>query len=111
MEKNNQNDQKHEDMNVGSATGATTIRNIGEQHSGTNFKTRTSPVFTCTTFQTKTSSLLKAIKQGFLKTWPGLTEKLINKRLEKSRNTTMGQLHMRRQGLQSTNEKPPDTDL
>ena len=26
-----------------------------------------------------TASLLKAIKQGFLKTWPGLTEKLIKR--------------------------------
>ena len=58
-----------------------------------------------------TESLLKAIKQGFLKTWPGLTEKLIKKHLEKSRNTTMGNLHMKRQGLQFTKEKPPDTDL
>ena len=28
------------------------------------------------------SSLLKATKQGFLKTWPDLTEKLIKKHLE-----------------------------
>ena len=57
------------------------------------------------------ASLLKVIKPCFLKTWPGLTTKLINKHLEKSINTTMGHLHMRRQGLQSTKEKPPDTDL
>ena len=43
--------------------------------------------------------------------WLALTEKLIKEHLEKSRNTTMGHLHMRRQGLQSTKEKPPDTDL
>ena len=29
----------------------------------------------------------------------------------KSRNTTIGHLHMRIQGLQSTKEKHPDTDL
>ena len=58
-----------------------------------------------------TASLLKAIKQGFLKTWPGLTEKLIKKHLDKSRNTTMGHLYMRRKGLQSTKDKSPDTDL
>ena len=46
-----------------------------------------------------TSSLLNAIKQGFLKTWPGLTENLIKNHREKSRNTTMGHLHVRRQGL------------
>ena len=34
-----------------------------------------------------TGSLLKSIKQGFLKTWPGLTKNLIKKNLEKSRNT------------------------
>ena len=44
--------------------------------------------------------LIKAIKQGFLKTWLGLTEKLITSHLEKSSNTTMGHLHMIRQGLQ-----------
>ena len=62
-------------------------------------------------FSSTTTSLLKATKQGFLKTWPGLTEKLIKKNLEKSRNTTMGHLHMRRQELKLTKEKPPDTDL
>ena len=40
-----------------------------------------------------------------------MTEKLIKKHLEKPRNTRMGQLHMRKHGLQSTKEKPPDTDL
>ena len=39
-----------------------------------------------------TASLLKAIKQGLLKTWLGLTEKLIKKHLDKSRNTTMRNL-------------------
>ena len=34
-------------------------------------------------FNPITASLLKATKQGFLKTWPGLTEKLINKHLDK----------------------------
>ena len=34
-----------------------------------------------------TGSLLKSIKKGFLKTWPGLTKNLIKKNLEKSRNT------------------------
>ena len=33
-----------------------------------------------------TASLLKAINQGFLKTWPVLTEKIIKKHLEKSKN-------------------------
>ena len=46
-------------------------------------------------FSPTTSSQLKAIKQGFMKTWPGITEKLFNKHLDKSRNTTMGNLHMK----------------
>ena len=62
-------------------------------------------------FSPFTASLLKATKQGFLKTCMGLTDKLIQKHLEKSRNTTMGHLHMRRQGLKLTKEKPPATDL
>ena len=53
-------------------------------------------------------SLLKEIKIVFLKTWPGLTEKLIKKHLEKSRNATIGHLHTRLQGLQSTKETTPD---
>ena len=62
-------------------------------------------------FSPTTSSLLKEIRQVFLKTLSGLKEKMIQKHHEKSRNETMGHLHMRRQGLQSTKEKPPDTDL
>ena len=45
------------------------------------------------------ASLLKTIKQGFLKNWPGLTKKLIKKHHDKSGNTTMGHLHMSIQGL------------
>ena len=62
-------------------------------------------------FSPTTASTLKAIKQGFLKTWPSLTEKLTNKNLENSRNTTMGHLYTIRKGLQSTREKPSDTDM
>ena len=51
-----------------------------------------------------TASLIKAIKQGFLKTWPGLTRKLIKRHLEKSRSTTMAHLQMRRQGIKSYKE-------
>ena len=50
-------------------------------------------------FISKRTSLLKASKQGLLKTWSGLTENIIKKHLEKSTNTTMGKLHMRRQVL------------
>ena len=64
-----------------------------------------------TLFSPTAASILKATKQGFLKTRPGLTEILIKKHLEKLRNTTMGNLYMIRQGLKSTREKPPDADL
>ena len=53
-------------------------------------------------FSPTTESILKSIKQGFLKMWLSLTEKLIKKNLEKSRNITMEHMHMVRQGLQST---------
>ena len=62
-------------------------------------------------FSPTTASLVKAIRQGFLKMCQGLTEKLIKNHLEKSRNKTIVHLHMRRQGLQLTKEKPLDTDL
>ena len=62
-------------------------------------------------FSTTKAILLKSTMQGFLKTWPGLIEKLIKKHLDKSGNTTMGHLHMRRQGFKTTKEKPPGTDL
>ena len=53
-------------------------------------------------FSPTIESILKAIKQGFLKTWTGLTEKIIKKHLDKSSNKIMGHLHMRAKGLQST---------
>ena len=62
-------------------------------------------------FSPTTASLHKAIKQGFLKTCPDLTEELIKKHLDKSSNTTMRHLHTKRKGLKSTRENPPDTDL
>ena len=40
-------------------------------------------------FRPTTASLLKTIKQGFLKMWPGLTEKIIKRHILKSGNTTM----------------------
>ena len=49
-------------------------------------------------FGPTTAGLLKEIKQGLLKTWPDLTEEIINKHVEKLMNTTMVHLHMRRQG-------------
>ena len=50
-------------------------------------------------FSQTTASLPKVIKQGLLRTWQGLTEKLIKRHIEKARTTTMGHLHIRRQGI------------
>ena len=62
-------------------------------------------------FRQTTEILTKDIKQGFLKTWPGLTKKIIKRHLEKLGYRTMGHLQMGIQGLKSTKEKSPDTDL
>ena len=98
-------------MIQGSAPMDTTIIKCGEHILAQTSKPELSKYLHAAFFRPTTASLVKAIKQVFLKTWPGLTEKLIKKHLEKSRNTTMGPLHSRRRGLQSTKEKPPDTDL
>ena len=62
-------------------------------------------------FNPKKERLLKKTKQGFLKTWEGLTEKLINRNIEKPRNTTIGHLYMIIKGIKSTKDKTPDTYL
>ena len=64
-----------------------------------------------TLFSPKTTSLLKETNLGFLKTWPGLIEGLVNMHMEKLMSTTLGNLHTRRQALKSTREKTPYTDL
>ena len=62
-------------------------------------------------FNPTSESLLQSIKQGFLKTWPGLTEKNTKKHIGKSRKTTMESLQMIRLGIQTTRDKLPDTDM
>ena len=52
------------------------------------------------------STLLDAIEQGFLSTFPGLTKKLVRKHLPKSLQTGKGHLDQERQNLQSTKTKP-----
>ena len=47
-------------------------------------------------------TLLKVIKNGQLKTFPGLSYELINKHLPKSTATYKGHMTRRRQGSQST---------
>ena len=68
---------------MGIAPGATTIRKCGEQHSGKNLKPELEKYLHAELFSLTTESILKSIEQGFLKTWPGLTEKMIKKYLDK----------------------------
>ena len=87
-----------------SAPGYTIIRKCGKQHYDKNFKPEPSQSLHAELFRPTTAIIFKAIKQGFLKMCPCLTDKLVKKHFEKSRNTKMGHLYMRRQGLQSTKE-------
>jgi hypothetical protein len=48
------------------------------------------------------SALLQAVKNGHLITWPGLTEKAINKHLKLTPATTMGHMNQRLQNIRST---------
>ena len=53
-------------------------------------------------FSPRPSTIKKAIKNNFLTTFPGLTEKLIDKHLPISIPTEMGHLRQEKQHLQST---------
>ena len=96
---------------MGIAPGDTTIRKCGTQHSGTNLKTRTSILFKCSNFQTNYRKSPQGNQKRFTEDVNGSHRKLINKHLEKSRNVKMVHLYMRRKGLQSTKETPPDKEL
>eukprot|EP00957_Ditylum_brightwellii_P010218 772577-Ditylum_brightwellii.AAC.1 len=48
------------------------------------------------------SSWRKAVKQGYIATWPGLSEHLIQKHLDKSVATSKGNLTQQQQNLRST---------
>jgi hypothetical protein len=54
----------------------------------------------------KVSTLLKAVRKGFLKGYPNLTEKLILKYLNPSPATTKGHMKRPRHGIKSTGPKP-----
>jgi hypothetical protein len=68
-------------------------------------------------FSPTKSSMLQAVKDGHLITWPGLTEHAINKNLKLTPATAMGHMNQRRQNIRSTSKAPiekqptPDTDL
>jgi hypothetical protein len=64
-----------------------------------------------------TSSMLQAVKDGHLITWPGLTEDAINKHLKLTPATAMGHMNQQRQNIRSTTKAPiekkptPEIDL
>ena len=62
-------------------------------------------------FRPTNTSLLKAIKKIFLKSWPGLSESLLKKHVGKFINTKMENPQIKIQRVQSTIKKAPDTYL
>jgi hypothetical protein len=56
-------------------------------------------------------AVLQAVKNGHLVTWPGLTEKAINKHLKLTPATTMGHMNQRRQNIRSTSKTPITTNI
>jgi hypothetical protein len=62
-------------------------------------------------FSPKKSALLQAVKNGNIVTFPGLTEKAINKHLKLMPATTMGQINQRRQNIRSTSKTQITSDI
>jgi hypothetical protein len=62
-------------------------------------------------FSPTKSALLQAVKTGHITTWPGLTEKAINKHLKLVSSTTMGHMNQRRQNIRSTSKTPITSDM
>jgi hypothetical protein len=50
------------------------------------------------------AAFIKAIKQGHLATWHGLTEDAINKHLKLTLATAMGHMNQKRQNIRSTSK-------
>jgi hypothetical protein len=62
-------------------------------------------------FNPTKSAFLQAVKNGQLVTWPGLTEKAINKHLKLTPATTMGHMNKIRQHIRSTSKTPITSDI
>jgi hypothetical protein len=62
-------------------------------------------------FSPTKSALLQAVKNGHLVTWPGLTEKAINKHVKLTPATAMGHMNQRRQNIRSTSKTPITSDI
>jgi hypothetical protein len=61
-------------------------------------------------FSPTKAALLQAVKNVHLITWPGLTEKVINKHLKLTPATAMGHMNQRRQKSRSTSKTPITSD-
>jgi hypothetical protein len=57
-------------------------------------------------FSPTKAAMLQAVKDGYLITWPGLTEYAINKHLKLTPATAMGNMSQRRQNKRSTSKEP-----
>jgi hypothetical protein len=53
------------------------------------------------------STWITAIKNGHFTSWPGLTERAVEKHLSKSTSTTKGHLNQKRQNARTTKDKDP----
>jgi hypothetical protein len=68
-------------------------------------------------FSPTKSTMLQAIKDGHLITWPGLTDDAINKHMKLTPATAMGHMNQWSQNIRSNSkapiekQQPPDTDL
>jgi hypothetical protein len=62
-------------------------------------------------FSPTKSALLQAVKNGHQVTWPGLTEKAINKHIKLMPATTMGHMNQRRQNIRSISKTPITSDI
>jgi hypothetical protein len=57
------------------------------------------------------SAFLQAVKNGYLITWPGLTEQAINKHLKLTPATAMGHMNKRCQNIRSNQKNPITSDM
>jgi hypothetical protein len=55
-------------------------------------------------FSPTKSALIKAVKQGHLTTWTGLTEDAVNKHVKMKPATSMGHMNQKRQNIRSTSK-------
>jgi hypothetical protein len=62
-------------------------------------------------FSPTKSALLQAVKNGHLRTWPGLTEQAINKHLKLTPATAMGHMNQCHQNIISTSKNPVTSDI